>query len=296
LVITPFNSANPAECLAENTPANPNACGPSSVAENETRPLWSEGIGGDSLQKTIGNSSYNALEAVLRYDGRHGSFLASYTYSKCLTDSSTLGQQVLPNDLSYTHAPCSFDIRNNFVITYKYFLPIGDLFSRHNRLTDGWSLSGTTRLSTGLPITLSDSVDYSLLGTNPNGVNNNYIDRPNCSPGPLNLNHSNPNLPAFNTALISQETPGTLGNCPLAFFSGPGLVNFDMALLKVVPIKESKSLEFRWEAYNVFNSPQFFISANGNPSVHGNFTNPQFGQIVGAMNARIMQLGVKFLF
>jgi hypothetical protein len=46
----------------------------------------------------------------------------------------------------------------------------------------------------------------------------------------------------------------------------------------------------------VFNHPQFFIQADGDPSVLGNFTNPQFGQIVGAMNARIMQLGVKFLF
>jgi hypothetical protein len=82
----------------------------------------------------------------------------------------------------------------------------------------------------------------------------------------------------------------------LAFFAGPGLVNFDMALLKMVRINEAKSLELRWEAYNVFNSPQFFISANGQPSVQGNFTNPQFGQIVGAMNARIMQLGIKFLF
>jgi len=213
-----------------------------------------------------------------------------------ITDSSFLGQEVLLNNLSYTHALCSFDIRNNFVITYKYNLPIGDIFRRHDRLTDGWSLSGTTRLSTGLPITVPDSVDYSLLGTNPNGVNNNYIDRPNCSAGPLNLNHSKPNLPAFNTSLFTQETLGTLGDCPLASFSGPGFVNFDMALLKVVRIKESKALEFRWEAYNVFNSPQFFISANGNPSVQGNFTNPQFGQIVGAMNARIMQLGVKFLF
>jgi hypothetical protein len=296
LVVIPFNSANPAECLAENTPANPNACGPSSLAENETRPFWSQGIGGNSLQKTIGNSNYNALEAVLRYDGRHENVLASYTYSKCLTDSSGLGQEVLLGDLNYTHALCSFDIRNNFVITYKYNLPIADLFRRHNRLTDGWSLSGTTRFSTGLPVTISDSVDYSLLGTNPNGVNNGYIDRPNCSAGPLHLNHSNPNLPAFNTSLFTQETLGSLGTCPLAFFSGPGLVNFDVALAKVVAIKESKSLEFRWEAYNVFNSPQFFISANGQPSVQGNYTNPQFGQIVGAMNARIMQLGVKFVF
>ncbi len=296
LVVTPFNSANPAACLAEDTMSNPNACGPSSPAENETRPLWSEGIGGDSLQETIGNSNYNALEAVLHYTGHQGNFLASYTYGKCLTDSSALGEEVLPYNLDYTRALCSFDIRHNFVITYQYNLPVGDLLHRHNLLTDGWSLSGTTRISTGLPVTISDSVDDSLLGTNPNGVNNGYIDRPNCAAGSLNLNTSNPSLPAFNTSLFTQETLGTLGNCPLAFFSGPGLVNFDMALVKTVSVNETKSLEFRWEAFNVFNTTEFFIQTDGNPSVQGNFTNPQFGQIVGAMNARIMQLGVKFHF
>jgi hypothetical protein len=112
----------------------------------------------------------------------------------------------------------------------------------------------------------------------------------------LQLNHSNPNLPAFNTSLFTQETLGSLGTCPLAFFSGPGLINFDMALAKVVQIREGKSLEFRWEAYNVFNKAQFFIQADGDPSVQGNYSNPQFGQIVGAMNARIMQLGAKLVF
>jgi Carboxypeptidase regulatory-like domain/TonB dependent receptor len=296
LAITPFNSANPAACLAEDTVSNPNACGPDSLAENETRPLWSEGIGGDSLQETIGNSSYNAFQAVLRYAGPHGNFLASYTYSKCLTDSSALGEEVLASDLDYTRGLCSFDIRHNFVITYQYNLPIGDLLNRHTRLTDGWSLSGTTRLSTGLPVTISDSVDDSLLGTNPNGVNDGYIDRPNCSAGPLNLSSNPVKGTAFNTSLFSQETLGTLGDCPIAFFSGPGLIDFDVALLKDVPIKESKSFQFRWEAYNVFNKSQFFISANGQPAVQGNFTNPQFGQIVGSMNARIMQLSLKFHF
>src|SRR2546429_6449064 len=45
----------------------------------------------------------------------------------------------------------------------------------------------------------------SLLGTNPNGVNNNYLDRPNVAPGPLNLNYDPAKGPAFNTSLFSQE-------------------------------------------------------------------------------------------
>ena len=97
------------------------------------------------------------------------------------------------------------------------------------------------------------------LGTNPNGVNNNFIDRPNCAAGSLNINTKNPNLAVFNTSLFSQENLGQLGNCPLADFSGPGLVNFDMTIAKNVRLTESKSLEFRAEAFNVFNTPQFFI-------------------------------------
>src|SRR5438552_3597794 len=95
----------------------------------------------------------------------------------------------MATNLSYTRALCSYDLRHNFVVTYQFDLPVGELFSRHDRLTDGWSVSGTTRLSTGLPVTIYDNSDDSLLGTNPNGVNNNYLDRPNVAPGPLNLNY-----------------------------------------------------------------------------------------------------------
>jgi len=288
LVVTPFNSANPQVCLAM-IAASPGSCGANN--DNQVRPLWPS-FGGDSLQKTIGNANYNALKATVHYADKHLQFLANYTYSKCVDNSSSLGEEVIATNLSYTWALCSHDLRHNFVVTYHYDLPIAELFSRHDRLTDGWSLSGATRLSTGLPVTIYDNSDDSLLGTNPNGVNNNYLDRPNVAPGRMSLNYDPAKGPAFNTSLFSQETLGTLGNSPRRFFYGPGFINFDVAVLKVIPVTERKSLHIRAEAFNVFNQAQFF----GATSVNGTFGSPQFGRIVSAMPPRIMQMGIKFFF
>ncbi|HWO35550.1 MAG TPA: hypothetical protein VNO32_42695, partial [Candidatus Acidoferrum sp.] len=74
------------------------------------------------------------------------------------------------------------------------------------------------------------------------------------------------------------------------FFSGPGIYNFDMALLKDTKITESMQVQFRAEAFNVFNHAQFM-----NPS--GNFNNTGvFGFVNSARDPRIMQLALKFLF
>ena len=168
-----------------------------------------------------------------------------------------------------------------------------------NRLTTGWSISGITRFSTGLPVTLYNNTDSSLLGTMPNGINNNGVDTPHFTPGNLALNR-NPRAvssdgsraTAFNTALFSIPTLGTLGNVPRRFFYGPGLNNFDMSLQKEVALTEGKMLQFRAEAFNVFNHAQFFGAA----AVNGNISSAGFGQIVNAMPPRQIQLAAKFIF
>jgi len=105
-----------------------------------------------------------------------------------------------------------------------------------------------------LPVTLFNNSDTSLLGTNPNGVNNNYLDEPNFTPGALEIN-TNPRKRqlAFNTSLFHLPALGDLGNSPRRFFYGPGISNFDVALLKIVQLTESKSFQIRLEAFNVFN-------------------------------------------
>jgi hypothetical protein len=85
---------------------------------------------------------------------------------------------------------------------------------------------------------------------------------------------------------------GTPGNAKRRFFYGPGADNYDMAVDKRLPLKESMSLLFRVEAFNVFNHTQF----NGPGSVDGNIGSTTFGQAISASPARILQAAMKFNF
>jgi len=151
------------------------------------------------------------------------------------------------------------------------------------------------RFSTGFPVTLMDDSDRSLLGTLGNGVNNYLLDTPEYHGAPLDLN-TNPRggSPAFNNnpAAFTTEILGQLGNVPRRFFFGPGINDFDMTLSKTLKLTESKSLEFRAEAFNVFNHAQFY----GPASVDGEVNDPHFGQVVGAAFPRLMQIAAKFEF
>ncbi|MGO9896724.1 MAG: hypothetical protein ACLPX8_21190, partial [Bryobacteraceae bacterium] len=86
---------------------------------------------------------------------------------------------VNPLNPNLSRALSAFDVTHNFVATYRYELP--------TRFLHGWELSGLTRFSTGFPVTLYNNNDTSLLGTIPNGVNNNGVDTPNYAPGALDI-------------------------------------------------------------------------------------------------------------
>lgn len=247
--------------------------------------------GENTAQRTIGNSNYNALQSNLRYAGRRSSFMFSYTYSKSIDQASNIGEQLNPFNNSATRAISSWDLPQDFVATYRYILPF-DRFGQ-NRLTQGWSISGTTRFASGFPVTLSDDSDNSLLGTLGNGVNNSLLDTPEFTPGPLEINNNPRNgRPQVNLSLFAPESLGQLGNAKRRFFHGPGINNFDMTLAKSTRLTESKSLDFRVEAFNVFNHAQFY----GPSSVDGEINDPEFGHIVSAQPPRLIQLAVKFAF
>jgi hypothetical protein len=184
-------------------------------------------------------------------------------------------------------------MRHNFVVSYSYMIPFDEWFHHRSPLTEGWSLSGTSRFSSGFPVTLYNSADTSLLGTFGNGVNNNLIDTPDYTPGcDLKINHDPTKGDAFNTACFSLPALGTIGSAPRRFFYGPGIENFDMALLKDIHFSNSQRLQLRLEAFNVFNHAQFY----GPGAVDGNITSSTFGQIVSAASPRLIQLGVKYTF
>jgi hypothetical protein len=307
LVLEEANTGNPALCLALSNPANlaPGQipCGPfnesnvfvtaSGQVINGTRGPLGLNFGSDTLETTIGNSNYNSLQVTLRHTSGPLQLLAAYTFSKSLDQSSNLGEEVNPLNPSLSRALSAFDIRQNFVVSYNYQLPFAGVFHAANRFTQGWELSGITRFSSGLPVTLINYGDNSLLGAEPNGINNYGIDEPDVAPGSLNLNHNPRNgRPYFNAALFGENALGTPGNASRRYFHGPGMENFDMALLKNLRLTEAKSLQFRLETFNLFNHAQFF----GPLAVDGNISSATFGQVVSAAAPRLVQVGAKFMF
>jgi Carboxypeptidase regulatory-like domain/TonB dependent receptor len=307
LVLEEANPGSPSLCLFLSNPANlaPGQvpCGPfgedttyltaTNQVQQGTRGPLGGNFGSDTNQASIGNSNYNALQLGLRHSSGPLEFFASYTYSKSIDQSSNLGEEVNPLDPSLSRALSAFDMKHNFVVSYSYQIPFERLFRATNRATQGWAISGITRFSTGFPVTLVNLGDNSLLGAEPNGINNFGVDEPDFSPGNLQINHNPRNGNSyFNTALFSDNALGTPGNSPRRFFYGPGINNFDLALLKNLKLTESKSLQFRLEAFNVFNHAQFF----GPNSVDGNIGSATFGQVISAAAPRLAQVAVKFGF
>ncbi len=305
LVITPANPGNAAVCLSvsQSSQVAPGSatCGPFAegglftLADGQTvqaRGPFSPQFDAVTYQKTIGSSNYNALEISLRHHSKSLEILAGYTYSKSIDNSSSLAEEVNPIDPQLSRALSAFDLRHNFVLSYNYNLP-ARMFGDENRWTEGWSISGVTRLSTGLPVTFYNNNDTSLLGSIPNGINNNGLDTPDRAVGNLHINNNPRNgLPAFDTNLFSLPALGQFGTAARRFFSGPGMMNFDVAVHKSVRVTESKSLQFRVEAFNTFNHAQFF----GASAVDGNIGDATFGRIVNSMPPRLMQLAVRFSF
>ena len=307
VVIRQANPGDPALCLSVSDPSQvaPGSptCGP--FAENGvfttkdgqvingTRGPLGPNYGTMTAQETVGYSRYNALEMNLRYGTTAATVMVGYTYGKSVDNASNLGEQINPFNPSATEAPSAFDLRHNFVVSYSYDLPLAQVFGRTNVLTSGWAISGTTRFSSGFPVTLYNNTDTSLLGTFGNGVNNNLLDTPNYTPGcNLNVNNDPKNGEAFNTSCFGLPALGQLGTAPRRFFYGPGINNTDLSVLKTISFGGSQSLQLRVEAFNVFNHPQFY----GPGAVDGNIVSNTFGQIVNAAPPRLIQLAAKFSF
>ena len=253
----------------------------------------SENYGENTSDSSIANANYNALETTLRYQHHESQFLLSYTYAKSIDQGSNFGEQLNPIDPRQSRAISAWDMKHSFVGSYSLALPVGAVFDKNNRVTEQWSLSGTARFTTGFPVTLLDNSDNSLLGTLGNGANNYLLDTPQYAPGSLKINTNGRNgRPAFNAALFSEENLGQLGNARRRFFYGPGIENFDMTLQKGVRLSDGRRLEFRAEAFNVFNHAQFY----GPAAVDGQIEDPAFGQIESAQSPRLMQLAAKFSF
>ena len=287
LVLEEANPADPALCLS----LGPAVCGP--FNEQAARTQFGPAFGSVELQRTIANANYNALEASMKGSAHGLDLLASYTFSKSIDQSSGLPEPVNPVNPSLSRALSAFDMRHNLVTSFHYAAPgLGD-GNRMNWLAAGWGLAGIVRVTSGLPVTLENNNDTSLLGTIPNGINNNGVDTPDWSGKSLSI-HTNPRGVAavFDASQLTLPALGTMGNARRRFFSGPGLEDADATLSKTLQFADGSGLECRVEAFNVFNHAQFFGAA----AVEGNISSGSFGQAVSAMPPRLMQLAMRYRF
>jgi len=235
------NPGNPALCLSVSQISQimPGGatCGPygengvytraNGTTINSTRAPFGPNFGSNQYFITTGNSGYNGLEVSLRHTSGPLELLAGYTFSKSIDLASGYEDNLNPTNYRLSRVLSAFDMAQNFVMSYRYALPLSHFFGR-NRLASGWELSGITRFSTGLPVRLSESDDHALLG-----VFGGYaIDMPNYTPGNLQYNDPRSGQSYFNTSLFSVEGIGQLGTAAKRFFHGPGLNNWDLERVK----------------------------------------------------------------
>jgi hypothetical protein len=164
-----------------------------------------------------------------------------------------------------------------------------------NRLTDGWQFSTIFSTLSGAPFSVVTGYDQT-------GIDDLSIRRPNlaatagCSPDPIigSVNDW------FNAACFTAPPNGELGNLGRNTLFGPDFWDLDFAVMKNTRVTEKLTAQFRVEAFNIFNHPDFDLP---NPSLFtlgaaGNaIPNPLAGQITGTVNApRQLQFALKLLF
>ncbi|MCL5742474.1 MAG: TonB-dependent receptor, partial [Acidobacteria bacterium] len=245
------------------------------------------------LRDMMAHSTYHSLQIKFRKRYRNGlQFLAAYTWSKMIDDASGLAAGFTNNnDRRLDRSLSSSDIPHHLVFNYQYELPFGAgrRFLSQGKLLDavfgGWRLNGITTIQSGPPVPIFSAANT----TNSFGG----VQRPNSAgissetPGGAKdrIDHF------FNTAAFLIPPKYAFGNVGryLPDNRAPGLQNWDLSVLKDIPIQESRRLEFRAEFFNLFNNVNF-----GGPATV--FGQPQFGTIRQTEPARIIQFALKFFY
>lgn len=245
----------------------------------------------DPAMLTSANSSYNSLQTSVARQSHSLTFLVGYTYSKSMDDQpGFIGPYENPYDPRQSWALSAFNMKHNFVASYTYALPFQRLTSSQNGLAHfllaGWQLSGLVRMVTGQPVPITQAGDLSLCN-----CPGSDVDKPNYLGGAIHfLNpRKSVNSQYFSTDQFVSETLGSPGDSKRDFFPGPGIDDWDMALHRVIPIREGMHLEIRGEFFNVFNHTQF-------SGVTGNYSSGLFGASTSAADPRIGQVAAKLDF
>jgi hypothetical protein len=282
------------------TPLN-QGVSPNGVVMLPTGPVVA--FGNDSYFINIGNSAYNSAQIDWRHTSGRLQTLLGYTFSKALDMSSGYGEQVNPVNPKLSRGLSAFDSTHNFVFSYNYLLPI-DKLGGPKMLTNGWAISGITRFATGLPIAIVETDDQSLLGTSFGGPIPLSADTPNLVAPVQKLDPRKSACPGpclfFAPSSFQGSALGQEGNANRRFFHGPGVNNWDFAVLKDTQFHERYVLQFRAELYNIWNHAQFIAPGSAGLSsfdpVSHLSTTSAFGTITTAAPPRIAQLSLKLNF
>ena len=254
-----------------------------------------------TLEESSANSSYNSLQIRFQQSLDFGlSLLSSYTWSKSIDNASgfftSAGDPNFPQDSFNTRAErgrSNFDVRHRLSLSYAYDFPFGRgrrLLANDGWLTTaltGWQTYAIVTLQSGRPFTVAllPEIDNSNTGRSNLGFGAN--DRPNVVGSPR-LEDRSPNQ-WFNTAAFALPPRGSFGDAGRNILDGPGFQNVNASLVKNTRLTEGMSLQFRAEAFNLFNHPNFDLPDNF-------FGSPTFGQILSAQSPRHIQFGLKLLF
>ena len=205
------------------------------------------------------SSNYNALQAQVERRFKNGlELLAAYTWSHSIDNGSSNADSDSfapenPNNFAAERGNSNFDIRQRFVMSSVYDLPFGKgkAFLSANRYADallgGWQLTGIFSAQTGLPFTPVLSSDNTNTGTTarPNRIANGSL--PSDERNPQNW---------FDEAAFVTPAQYVYGNSGRNILRGPGFRNLDVGLSRFFALTERFNLEFRAEAFNIFNTPE----------------------------------------
>ncbi|HEY8561627.1 MAG TPA: carboxypeptidase regulatory-like domain-containing protein [Pyrinomonadaceae bacterium] len=247
-------------------------------------------FGSIQYQDSNAKTSYHSLQMSAERRFSQGLlFLAGYTWSKSLDDTSTwlgLGGQESqfpqnPRNLAAEYGRSGFDLRHRFTLSAVYELPFRSENKALDLLIGGFQVSGILTLRTGYPfsVIIGNTDTANITGTGTANSRLNLVGDPFA------------NVPAgyyFNPAAFARPAAGTFGSSGRNALSGPNAQQLDLSVMKVMRFSEKYSLQLRAEAFNALNHPTLGLPIN-------DFGNANFGRILSADN-RELQFGIKFLF
>ncbi len=260
------------------------------------------------LKSSDGNSWYNAgiLEVRKRW-GQGFNIQSAYTFSRNIdtTQASTFFSDgtngttsAFPEfaGLNYNKGLSDYHAKHNWVVNFTWQIPFAhNLDGVAGALLDGWQLAGIGQMRSGNPLTVFIQANRSRSLWAPSLGPGIGFDRPSIAPG-FTYETAVLGRPDqfFDPAAFVLQPAGTLGNIGRGTFIGPNYRNFDLSAMKLIrfasPLSEATNLQFRVEAFNLFNRANFAA-----PELRA-FT-PSFGRIRSTVTpSRQIQLGVRLAF